>query len=365
MTDRVRYMRRALRLAQRGRGKVSPNPLVGAVVVRGDEIVGEGAHLRVGGPHAEVNAFARAGDRTRGADLYVTLEPCSFHGRTPPCSEAVLEAGIKRLYCAMEDPDERVAGTSFDILRRAGLEVETGLCETEARQLNAAYIKHRTSGLPLVLLKLAQTIDGRIAAQGGDARWITGEQARRHVHRWRTWVDAVIIGAGTVQADDPQLTVRHVKGRNPRPIIIDGRLRTSPNAQVYQRPGAILVTGQQNTSDRLQSYAERGTEIWAFPAREGHIDLRLPLARAAEEGMTTVLIEGGGNLAASALRHRVVDQVQLYLAPRLMGTGVEAIGDLGVEQAAQAIRLTAVRTRRLGHDLLYTAEVQYSCSPDS
>ena len=198
MTDHLQYMRRALRVAERGRGKVSPNPLVGAVVVRDDRIVGEGAHLQVGGPHAEVNAFAKAGESSHGADLYVTLEPCSFHGRTPPCAEAVLAAGIKRIYCAIPDPDERVAGKSFAKLKEAGLEVEVGLCKAEARRLNAAYIKHRTQGLPLVLLKLAQTLDGRIAAQGGDARWITGEEARRHVHRWRSWVDAVIVGAGTV-----------------------------------------------------------------------------------------------------------------------------------------------------------------------
>ena len=365
MTDHLQYMRRALRVAERGRGKVSPNPLVGAVVVRDDRIVGEGAHLQVGGPHAEVNAFAKAGESSHGADLYVTLEPCSFHGRTPPCTEAVLAAGIKRVYCAIQDPDERVAGKSFAKLKEAGLEVEVGLCKTEARRLNAAYIKHRTQGLPLVLLKLAQTLDGRIAAQGGDARWITGEEARRHVHRWRSWVDAVIVGAGTVLADDPLLTVRHVKGRDPRPIVIDGRLRTSAEARIYRRPGAILVTAEQNSTDRRQAYAHKGAEVWTFPAEDGCIDLHLPLARAAKEGMTTVLIEGGGTLAAAALNDQVVDRVQFYLAPRLMGTGVEAIGDLGVERATEAIGLSEVRTRRLGPDLLYTAEVQYSCSPDS
>lgn len=365
MSEPLHYMRRALRIAQRGRGKVSPNPLVGAVLVRDNRIVGEGAHLQVGGPHAEANAFIRAGDCARGADLYVTLEPCSFHGRTPPCADAVLHAGVKRVYCAMEDPDERVAGRSIEKLKTAGLEVAVGLCETEARQLNAAYIKHRTQGLPLVLLKLAQTLDGRIAAQSGDARWITGEEARRHVHRWRSWVDAVVVGAGTVLADDPLLTVRHVKGRDPRPIVVDGRLRTSPEARIYQRPGAILITAAQNPADKRQVYADKGTEVWTFPAHDGRIDLRLPLARAAQAGMTTVLIEGGSALAAAALVDQVVDQIQFYLAPRLMGTGIAAIGDLGVERAAEAIRLAAVRTRRLGPDLLYTAEVQYPCSPDS
>jgi diaminohydroxyphosphoribosylaminopyrimidine deaminase/5-amino-6-(5-phosphoribosylamino)uracil reductase len=364
MSEQEQHMRRALRLAQRGRGKVSPNPMVGAVLVRAGRIVGEGAHLAVGGPHAEVNAFARAGDAARGAELYVTLEPCSFHGRTPPCTEAVLRAGVERVYCAMRDPDERVGGRGIAALRAKGLAVEVGLCEEEARQLNAAYVKHRTQGLPLVLLKLAQTLDGRIAATGGDARWITGEKARRHAHRWRSWVDGLMVGAGTVRADDPLLTVRHVKGRDPRPLVVDGRLSTSPEARVYQRPGAVLITAKETPAAQREAYTATGTEVWTFPGCDGRIDLRMALKRAAQEGMTSVLIEGGGTLAASALNARVVDQVQLYLAPRLMGRGVEAIGDLGVERAAEAIRLESVRTRRLGPDLLYTAEVQYPCSQD-
>ena len=364
MTEPLQYMRRALRLAQRGRGKVSPNPMVGAVLVRGQHIIGEGAHLQVGGPHAEINAFSQAGEQARGADLYVTLEPCSIHGRTPPCTEAVLEAGIANVYCAMIDPDQRVAGRGIDALRKGGLNVEVGLCAEEAHRLNAAYIKHRTQNLPLVLLKLAQTLDGRIAAASGDSRWISGEEARRHVHRWRSWVDAVVVGAKTVQADNPLLPVRHVKGRNPRSIVVDGRLRTSPTARIYQRSGTILVTADDTPPDTRKAYEAQGTEIWTFHARAGRIDLHLPIARAAREGMTSVLIEGGGDLAASALVAQIVDQVQIYLAPRLMGKGVEAIGDLGITRASQAIHLKSVRTQRLGSDLLYTAEVEYRCSPD-
>ena len=359
------HMRRALRIALRGRGKVSPNPMVGAVLVKRGRVVGEGAHLQVGGPHAEANAFAQTGARARDADLYVTLEPCAFHGRTPPCVDAVIAAGVARVFCAMEDPDHRVAGRSFAKLRRAHIAGEVGIMEEQARRLNAAYVKHRTQNLPLTLLKLAQTLDGRIAARGGDARWITGAEARRYVHRWRSWVDAVIVGAGTVIADDPQLNVRHVKGRDPRPIVIDGKLRTSPRSRVFARPGAVLVTSEKTASRKRRAYAERGAEVWTFPARAGRIDLRLPLTRAAGEGMTSVLIEGGGELAAAALADRVVDQVHFYVAPRLMGTGVAAIGDLAIARAADAVQLNGVQTRRLGADLLYTAEVQYPCSPDS
>ena len=358
------YMRRALRLAERGRGHVSPNPLVGAVVVRDDRIVGEGAHLRVGGPHAEVNALGQAGESARGATVYVTLEPCAFHGRTPPCSAALIAAGIRRVVCAMVDPDLRVSGRGVQQLEEAGIQTEVGLLSDAAEDQNAAYAKHRREGLPLVILKLAQTLDGRIATRTGDARWITGVKARRHGHRWRSWVDAVAVGAGTVLADDPQLTVRHVRGPDPRPMVIDGRLRVDPQARLFQQSGALLVTSTDAAPERRSAFAERGCEIWTFAADDGRIDLRLPLARAAEAGITSVLIEGGGQLAAAALRDRVVDRVHIYVAPRLMGAGIAGIANLDILEIDQTIALEEVRTRRLGDDLLYTACVRYPCSPD-
>ena len=358
------YMRRALRRAERGYGRVSPNPLVGAVVVRDGRIVGEGAHLAVGKAHAEVNAFARAGDQTQGAALYVTLEPCAFHGRTPPCADAVIAAGIVRVVCALEDPDPRVAGRGLQRLRDAGIQVEVGLLQEAAERQNAAYLKHRLQGLPLVILKLAQTLDGRIATRTGDSRWITGEQARRNVHRWRSRVDAVIVGAATVMADDPRLTVRHVRGRDPRPLVIDGRLRVSPGARVFARPGAVLITSSASSRDRRQAFLDQGVAVWTFDAPQGRIDLRQPLARAAAEGITSALLEGGGQLAAAALRDRMIDQVQIYLAPRLLGTGIAGIGDLQIAQIADAVTLEEVSIRRLGDDLLYTANVRYPCSPD-
>ena len=358
------YMRRALRLAERGRGRVSPNPLVGALVVRDGRIVGAGAHLEVGKAHAEINAFAQAGEQTRGATLYVTLEPCSFHGRTPPCADAVIAAGIARVVCALRDPDPRVAGRGLQRLRDAGIQVEVGLLQEAAARQNAAYLKHRLQGLPLVILKLAQTLDGRIATRTGDSRWITGEKARRHVHRWRSRVDAVMVGAATILADDPQLTVRHVRGRDPRPFVVDGRLRVSPAARVFARPGAVLITSSASSRDRRQAFLDQGVSVWTFDAPLGRIDLRQPLAQAAAEGITSVLLEGGGQLAAAALRARVVDQVQLYLAPRLMGAGIAGIGDLEIAQVADAVALEEVALRRLDDDLLYTATVRYSCSPD-
>jgi len=358
------YMRRALRLAERGRGQVSPNPLVGAVIVRHEQIVGEGAHLHVGGPHAEVNALEQAGESARDATLYVTLEPCAFHGRTPPCTAALITAGIQRVVCAMVDPDPRVSGRGVRQLEEAGIQTEVGLLSEAAEEQNAAYTKHRREGRPLVILKLAQTLDGRIATRTGDARWITGAKARRHGHRWRSWVDAVAVGAGTVLADDPQLTVRHVRGSDPRPIVIDGRLRVDPQARLFQRPGALLITSTAVSSEQRRPFAERGAEIWTYDAPDGQIDLRQPMARAAQEGITSVLIEGGGQLAAAALRDRIVDRVHIYVAPRLMGTGIAGIADLDILEIDRTIGLEEVRTRRLGDDLLYTACVRYPCSPD-
>ena len=368
MSDSASYMRRALQLASRARGRANPNPTVGAVVVRDGHIVGEGVTSPAGGPHAEVNAFAAAGAQSRGADLYVTLEPCAFHGRTPPCCEAVVAAGIKKVYGAIQDPDSRVNGKGFDHLRQHGIAVEVGLLQAEAQKLHAAYITHRTQHRPHTILKLAQTLDGRIATREGDARWITGTEARRHAHRWRSRVDAVVVGAHTLIHDDPQLNVRHVKGRDPRPIVIDGRLRADPNAQLFTRPGAVLATAESAPLAKRRAIAETGADVWAFAdttGGEGQFELRHFAERAAREDITSLIVEGGGQLAAGFLREKLVDQVHIYLAPRILGEGTNAIADLHIDSIQQSLRLKDVRTRRLGQDLLYTAEVEYPCSPDS
>lgn len=364
MDTDLTHMRRALHLALKGRGKVSPNPLVGAVVVRQGRVVGEGAHLQVGGPHAEVHAFAAAGKHSRGATLYVTLEPCAHQGRTPPCTEAVLRAGIRRLVCAMEDPDPRVQGKGLTQLRAAGLQVEVGLGREEAERQNAAYLKHRRTGRPLLILKLAQSLDGRIATAEGDTRWISGEQSRVLVHRWRSWTDAVMVGAGTVLADDPLLDVRLVRGRSPRPLVVDGRLRVPLQARVFQRPGAVLITAHSAPAKTRRAFEAQGVAVWTFPARRGQLDLRQVMERAGSEGLTSILLEGGGQLAAAALRAQVVDQLRIFVAPCLIGEGVPAVGELGIRRLTNALRLEQVALRRLGPDILYTAEVVYPCSPD-
>ena len=359
------YMRRALRLAERGRGYVSPNPVVGAVLVRDGVVVGEGAHLKVGGPHAEVHALTAAGDRARGSTLYVTLEPCAHHGRTPPCTQALIEAGVRHVVCALEDPDESVRGRGFELLRAAGVGVKIGLLQAEAQRQNTAYLKHRRTGRPHVRLKLGQTLDGVIATRTGESQWITSERSRRHAHRMRAQIDAIVVGAGTVVADDPRLDVRHVRGPSPRPFVVDGRARTQPDACVFRERGGVLIAAQSTPTEHLERFRLADIEIWTFPDVDGVIDLQSVMAEAGRRGVTAMLIEGGRTLAAAALRDRVVDEVIVYVAPCLIGDGVHAVGDLGVDELSQAIRLDQVRTRRLGSDLLYTAEVRYSCSRES
>lgn len=359
------YMRRALRLAERGRGHVSPNPMVGAVLVRDGEIVGEGAHLKVGGPHAEAHAITAAGTGTTGATLYVTLEPCSHHGRTPPCAEAVIKAGVRRVVCAIQDPDEAVSGRGLGQLADAGIEVETGVLAAEAARQNSAYLKHRRTGLPYVTLKLGQSLDGIIATRTGASRWITSERSRRHAHKIRAQVDAIVVGAGTVTADDPRLDVRHVRGPDPQVFVVDGKLSTSPDACVFRERDAILLTAKSAPANRLERFRHAQVEVWLFDHIDGVIDLRAITAKAAQHGVISMLIEGGRTLAAAALRDRIVDELCVYVAPCLIGDGIGSIGYLGVDELTQAVKLEQIRTHRLGSDLLYTANVRYPCSPES
>ena len=357
------HMRRALRLARLGRGRVSPGALVGAVVVRDGVVAGEGAYRRRGGPHAEIEALAAAGERCRGATLFVTLEPCAHHGTTPPCAEAVAAAGISRVVCALEDPDERVRGRGFARLRDAGIAVEVGLLAPEAERDNAAFLTHRRTGKPWVVLKLAQSLDGRIATRTGQSRWITGKLARRHAHRWRSWVDGVVVGAGTVLCDDPELTVRHVRGRDPRPMVVDGRLRVSPGASLFRRGTAVLITADSTPEEARRKFEAAGAEIWTFPSESGRLDLRDMVRTAGERGMISLLIEGGRDLATSALADRIVDQLMLHVAPRLLGAGISGVGDLGIELVDKGITLERMELKRLGDDALISGKVVYPCSP--
>ncbi len=358
-------MRRALRLAALGR-HASPNPMVGCVLVgAAGQTVGEGWHPKAGEPHAEVFALREAGERARGATAFVTLEPCSHHGRTPPCADALLAAGVKHVVCAMADPDPRVAGRGFARLRMGGVEVSVGLLEAEAWALNAAYVKHRTFGIPWVVLKTAMTLDGKIATANGDSRWITSGVSRLAVHRQlRDRCDAILTGVGTVLADDPALTTRlmHKTGRNPWRVVVDSRLRTPLDAKIVRQAGedgrTILATTAEADPARQAELEAQGCAVLLCEAANGRVDLADLLRRLGTRGdMVGVLVESGGQLAASLLAQNLADRWLAFIAPKVIG-GNDApgpIGGLGIAKMAGAQQVQFRQVRRSGPDIVIDA----------
>jgi diaminohydroxyphosphoribosylaminopyrimidine deaminase/5-amino-6-(5-phosphoribosylamino)uracil reductase len=366
MHEDYHYMRRALRLAALGR-HASPNPMVGCVLVNGaGQIVGEGYHPQAGQPHAEVFALRDAGEKARGATAFVTLEPCSHHGRTPPCADALLVAGVTRVVAAMADPDPRVGGQGFEKLRAGGVEVIVGTGEAEARALDAAYLKHRTTGLPWVVLKTAMTLDGKIATATGDSQWITSPVARRAVHRQlRDRCDAILTGVGTVLADDPALTTRltHKLGRNPWRIVVDSHLRTPLDAQVVRQAAndgkTILAVTPDADLARCELFTARGCHILTCEADSaGRVSLPDLMCRLGTRGdMVGVLIESGGTLAAGLLQAALVDRWVAYIAPKVMG-GADApgpIGGLGIAAMNDARAVSFRQVRCCGPDIVIDA----------
>lgn len=352
-------MRRALELAARGRGRTRPNPMVGAVLVRDGQVVGEGFHRRAGGPHAEREALAAAGTRARGATLYVSWEPCvTFPGkRTPACAEALIAAGVRRAVIACLDPDPRVHGRGVARLRAAGVEVEVGLLEGEARALNEVTFIRHGRGRPFVCLKWAMTLDGKIATVTGDARWITGEPARRRVHELRATYAAVLVGVETVLRDDPALTVRHVPGEDPWRIVLDARGRTPPEARLLKLKSAaptVIATTATMPEAVERALAGRGARVWRLEEEDGRVSLPALLEALKAHELDSVLVEGGGEVHASFLRAGLVDKVICFLAPKLLG-GREApgpVGGRGLERVAEALRLERLTVERLGEDLV-------------
>lgn len=357
----ARFMRRALALARRGLGRTHPNPPVGALLVRGGDVVGSGWHRRAGDAHAEAVALARAGGRARGATLYCTLEPCTVDGRTPACAPAVVAAGVRRVVLGSIDADARVDGRGIRTLRRAGIEVTTGVETQACDELLRFYRRHRTDGRPWVRLKLAASLDGKIALADGTSRWITGPRSRELVHRWRDELDALMVGVGTVLADDPSLDCRRPRGRDPIRVVVDSRLRTPPTARLLG-PGdgrAWLVTTREHPAARARRLRRAGADIVAVGARAGRVSPRAMLRALARRGVTSVLVEGGGALAASLLREGLVDELCAFQAPLLIGgDGIPMIGELGVGSLSKAIRLGDVRVSRVGDDRLWMARLE-------
>jgi diaminohydroxyphosphoribosylaminopyrimidine deaminase/5-amino-6-(5-phosphoribosylamino)uracil reductase len=358
MTD-ADYMMMALELAERGRGRTSPNPMVGAVLVRDGEVVGRGYHARAGEDHAEVVALKDAGEQARGATLYINLEPCCHHGRTPPCVEAVVEAGVKRAVMAMADPSDKVNGKGIAELRQAGIDVEVGLLGEKACRLNEVFIKYVTTGRPFVFLKVAMSLDGRIAAGTGDSKWITCEESRARVHQLRDHVDAVLVGCGTVAQDDPELTTRLPgdNGKNPVRVILDGRARMPTDARVLADGSAAatwVVVGESAESDRAEKIRKSGAEVIALPDHDGRVDFGTVLRELGRREITSLLIEGGKGVFTEALRSGSVDKVLAFVAPAILGGDARfaAVGELGVERISDALKLRDVSVGRIGDDVL-------------
>jgi diaminohydroxyphosphoribosylaminopyrimidine deaminase/5-amino-6-(5-phosphoribosylamino)uracil reductase len=356
------YVERALGLAERGRGLTSPNPMVGAVVVSGGRIVGEGYHEGPGNPHAEAVAVARAGARARGATLYTTLEPCDHFGRTPPCTDAIVEAGIVRVVSAIADPNPIVDGRGFAKLEAAGVEVRRGvLSELAERQLEA-YAKHVRTGHPFVTWKMAASLDGKVAARDGSSRWITGEAARADVHRLRAGADAIVIGAGTALVDDPSLTVRDpsYRGRPPLRVLVDARGRVPETGDLFDGSAPTLVaTTDQAPADRREAWRARGAEVVEYESEAGRVPIGRLFGDLGKRDAQGVLLEGGPTLAWSAIEEGVVDKVVLYLAPRLIGGGRAPgiLGGRGFAPLSTALGLSVVSFDRVGEDLRVEAYV--------
>jgi diaminohydroxyphosphoribosylaminopyrimidine deaminase / 5-amino-6-(5-phosphoribosylamino)uracil reductase len=360
MSD-VRLMRAALALARRGLGQVWPNPSVGCVVVKDGITVGRGWTQRGGRPHAESEALAHAGRDAKGADAYVTLEPCCHHGKTPPCTDALIAASVRRVIVAVEDPDPRVAGKGLTALRAAGVDVELGLCADEAAEINAGFFSANRHGRPLVTLKLATSLDGRLAVASGASRWITGEPARARGHLLRATHDAVMVGSGTIIADDPELTCRlpGLTDRSPVRVVIDGGLRVPLTARVVadaRRAPTWFVVRHGISGERRAALTGCGVEVIDVPAMAGgETDLAAALTALAKKGVTRVLVEGGATLAAALVRADLVDRIAWFHAPLLIGgDGLQALAALGLETPGQAPRFVRLGVEGIGDDVLET-----------
>ncbi|AKH21739.1 riboflavin biosynthesis protein RibD [Sedimenticola thiotaurini] len=361
--DDYRYMARAIRLAEQGLYTTHPNPRVGCVLVRDGEIVGEGFHRRAGEPHAERNALAEAGERARGATAYVTLEPCCHHGRTPPCSDGLIEAGVARVVVAMTDPNPRVAGQGMAQLEAAGIRVEQGLMRAQAEALNPGFIVRMTRGRPYVRCKLAMSLDGRTAMASGESKWITGPEARRDVQRLRARSDAIVTGIGTVLADDPSMNVRLTAADlpgvatdayllQPLRVVLDPDLQISPSARLLNLPGETLIVTASDDQERCQALQAVGAEVIRLPRAGLGIDLEALLIQLAERGINEVLIETGPTLAGAAVAANLVDELVIYAAPILMGGDARGLLHLpGVTEMKERIDLQILELRSVGNDL--------------
>ncbi|MGL4606603.1 MAG: bifunctional diaminohydroxyphosphoribosylaminopyrimidine deaminase/5-amino-6-(5-phosphoribosylamino)uracil reductase RibD [Eubacteriaceae bacterium] len=359
------YMQLALALAMKGAGKVNPNPLVGAVIVKNSEIIGQGYHEEYGKLHAERNALNDCAKSPFDATMYVLLEPCCHFGKTPPCTEAIIENGISKVVIGALDPNEKVAGRGVEILKNSEIEVVVGVLEAQCKAINKVFFHYITTKQPYVVMKYAMTMDGKISTAAGKSKWVTGEAAREKVHQDRNWYSAIMVGIGTVFTDNPMLTCRIENGRNPIRIICDSSLRTPLDCNIVTTASDIrtIIATTTNDTSRHKAYIEKGCEIIAVPAKNGHVDLKKLMFTLGQMGTDSVLLEGGSMLNFSALESGIVSKVQAYIAPKLFG-GSDAkspVGGKGFEEVWQAVQLKNNTIIQIGEDFLIESEVENPC----
>jgi diaminohydroxyphosphoribosylaminopyrimidine deaminase/5-amino-6-(5-phosphoribosylamino)uracil reductase len=372
MKDDERWMKQVLRLAEKGWGRTSPNPLVGAVLVKNGNVVGKGYHAKAGEAHAEIMALQQAKEEARGAVLYLNLEPCTHYGKTPPCVHQVIQSKVKRVVIGMEDPNPLVNGKGVEILRRAGLKVDVGILKKECQRLNEAFSKFILKKEPFVILKAAATLDGKIATRNGDSKWISGEASRHLVHRWRDRVDGVLVGIGTVLKDDPMLTARIRKGRDPYRIVLDSRLKIPEKAKVIRTSPSktIIASTEKAPKGKIEKLEQRGVQILLLDSKQGKINLKSCLSKLGEMGMMSLMVEGGSQVNGSFLDQGLIDKFFLFLSPKIMGDpqALGIFGGKGVSRVQESTVLKEIMTRKIGEDIFIESYFEWGkegCSLES
>lgn len=362
-----KYMKRVIELALLAKGRTSPNPMVGALIVKGGKIVGEGYHKKAGTPHAEINALDEAGKSARDGIMYINLEPCCHHGRTPPCTKSLIKSGLKKIVVGMVDPNPLVSGKGIKELKEAGIKVSVGLLEKECRKINEIYIKHITTGMPFVLLKVAMSLDGKIATHTKESKWITGKPARERVYQLRDEMDAVMVGIGTVLQDDPNLTVALKKRRvnNPIRIIVDSSLRIPLDANVLKSPNkggirTIIATTNRADDKKIAALKEKGVDVLIIEGSEEKVNLIKLMKELGKREITSVMLEGGSELNSSAIEDGIVDKVMFFIAPRIIGgkDSVPSIGGKGIVKLEDSLNIRDVHIDRIGSDIVVEGYLQ-------
>jgi len=351
MISHKKYMDIAIELAEKGKGYVSPNPLVGCIIVKRGKIVGKGYHKKYGEAHAEINALKSAGKKANNATMYVNIEPCSHWGKTSPCTETIVEAGIREVIVGMEDPNPLVDG--YKELKFRGLKTRIGILRDKAKKINEAYIKYVKTKRPFVILKLAMSLDGKIATSTGDSKYITSREARKYVHQIRNDVDAVMVGINTIIRDNPLLDSRLIQGKNPTKIIVDSTLKIPEKSKVLKDPSKVIIaTTKKAPKKKIDKLHQKGIKVLILKSNSGLVDLKELMKELGKSGITPIMIEGGAELSGNAIKEGIVDKVMIFTAPKIIGNGLDAIKNLGIKKVNKAIKLKGIITQQIGKDIL-------------